>query len=91
MSAPTSFFKITLHRSSIGMPHRTCKVLTALGLHKRGKTVYHPVHPQFAGMIMKVKELVRVEEVPYKLTANEIRAQRRPDPGFWLEKRVERW
>lgn len=92
MSAPAaaSYFRITLHRSAIGLPHRTHKVLTALGLHKRGKTVFHPVHPQFAGMIMKVKELVQVEEVPHKLTAQEIRAERRPDPGFWVEKRAGR-
>lgn len=90
MSAPTSYFRITLHRSSIGMPHRTRAVLTALGLHKRGKTVFHPVHPQFAGMVMKVKELVRVEEVPRKLTPVEIRAERTPDPGFWVEKSADR-
>lgn len=90
-SSATSFFRITLHRSQIGMPHRTCKVLAALGLHKRGKTVFHPVHPQFAGMIMKVKELVRVEEVPAALTPREIRAERQPDPGYWVETKVERW
>lgn len=85
-----SFFRITLHRSAIGMPQRTRDVLAALGLHKRGKTVFHPVHPQFAGMIMKVKELVKVEEVDKRLTAREMRDARRPDPGFWVEKRVER-
>lgn len=90
MAAPTSYFRITLHRSHIGMPQRTRDVLAALGLHKRGKTVFHPVHPQFAGMIMKVKELVKVEEVDRRLSAAEMRAERRPDPGFWVEKRVER-
>ncbi|KAF3765449.1 ribosomal protein L30 [Cryphonectria parasitica EP155] len=86
----TSFFRITLHRSSIGMPQRTRDVLAALGLHKRGRTVYHPVHPQFAGMIMKVKELVRVEEVDSRPSAAEIRAARTPEKGYWVEKRAER-
>ena len=58
-----SFFRITLHRSAIGLPQRTHGVLAALGLRKRNQTVFHPVSPQFAGMIMKVKELVRVDEV----------------------------
>lgn len=87
---PTSFFRITLHRSAIGMPARTRAVLAALGLHKRGRTVHHPVHPQFAGMIMKVKELVLVEEVDRRPSAAEMRAARTPDPGFWVERRVVR-
>lgn len=90
MATPPSFFRITLHRSAIGLPQRTRDVLAALGLHKRGRTVFHPVHPQFAGMIMKVKELVKVEEVDYKPSLKELRDSRRPDPGFWVEKRVER-
>ena len=85
-----SFFRITLHRSAIGLPQRTHGVLAALGLRKRNQTVFHPVSPQFAGMIMKVKELVRVEEVDRALTPAEMRAERRPDPGFWLEKAVPR-
>lgn len=89
-AVPTAFFRITLHRSSVGMPQRTRDVLAALGLHKRGRTVYHPVHPMFAGMIMKVKELVKVEEVDRRLSAAEMRAERRPDPGFWVERKVER-
>lgn len=89
-AAATSFFRITLHRSAIGLPERTRLVLATLGLHKRGRTVHHPVHPTFAGMIMKVKELVRVEEVDRRPTAAEMRASRQPDPGFWVEKRVAR-
>ena len=53
-----AFFKITLRRSAIGLPERTRGVLAALGLRRRMQTVYHPVSPQFAGMIMRVKELV---------------------------------
>ncbi|KAK8107322.1 mitochondrial 54S ribosomal protein uL30m [Apiospora kogelbergensis] len=75
----SSYFRVTLHRSAIGLPERTRGVLAALGLRKRSQTVFHPVSPQFAGMIMKVKELVR-----------ELREERRPERGFWLEKPVPR-
>ncbi|KAJ9138651.1 hypothetical protein NKR23_g8389 [Pleurostoma richardsiae] len=85
-----SFFRITLHRSAIGLPERTRGVLAALGLRRRCQTVYHPVSPQFAGMIMKVKELVRVEEVDRALTAREMREERRPEPGFFVERAVPR-
>ncbi|KAL2197148.1 hypothetical protein P885DRAFT_36066 [Corynascus similis CBS 632.67] len=80
-----SYFRITLHRSAIGLPKRTRGVLAALGLHRRGQLVFHPVSAQFAGMIMKVKELVKVEEVDRPLTKREVHEQRRPDPGFWVE------
>lgn len=80
-----SYFRITLHRSAIGLPKRTRGVLAALGLHRRGQLVFHPVEAQFAGMIMKVKELVRVEEVDRPMTKREVHESRRPDPGFWVE------
>jgi ribosomal protein L30 len=80
-----SYFRITLHRSAIGLPKRTRGVLAALGLHRRGQLVFHPVSAQFAGMIMKVKELVRVEEVDQPMTKQEVHFSRKPDPGFWVE------
>ena len=83
-----SFFRITLQRSAIGLPERTRGVLKALGLHKRTQTVFHPVHPQFAGMIMKVKELVRVEEVDQALTKAEVKSERTPDRGYWVERKA---
>ncbi|OLN86669.1 54S ribosomal protein L33, mitochondrial [Colletotrichum chlorophyti] len=85
-----AFFRITLHRSAIGLPKSTRGVLEALGLRRRSQTVFHPVSPQFAGMIMKVKELVRVEEVSRAMTQPELRELRRPDPGFYVEKAVQR-
>ncbi|KAF5666772.1 ATP-citrate synthase subunit 1 [Fusarium denticulatum] len=85
-----SFFRITLHRSAIGLPERTRGVLAALGLRRRMQTVFHPVHPQFAGMILKVKELVRVEEVDRALSKREVKAARTPDSGFYVEKAVPR-
>jgi ribosomal protein L30 len=81
-----SYFRITLHRSFIGLPERTRGVLAALGLHRRAQVVFHPVNAQFAGMIMKVKELVRVEEVDRPMTKRELHNSRRPEPGFWVEK-----
>ncbi|KAL7624161.1 39S ribosomal protein L33, mitochondrial [Parahypoxylon ruwenzoriense] len=85
-----SFFRITLHRSAIGLPQRTRGVLAALGLRKRTQTVFQPVSAQAAGMIMKVKELVKVEEVDRALSPKELRDERRPEPGFWIEKAVPR-
>ena len=79
MATPASYFRITLQRSSIGLPTRTQGVLAALGLHRRCQTVFHPVEPQFAGMIMKVKELVQVEEVDRALTPAEMKAARTPN------------
>ncbi|KAL8972006.1 MAG: hypothetical protein Q9183_000783 [Haloplaca sp. 2 TL-2023] len=81
------FFRITLIRSSIGLPKKTAGVLQALGLRKRMATVFHPVSPQVAGQIMAVKELVAVSEVEKALTKEELRAARRPDPGFYIERR----
>ena len=80
-----SFFRITLHRSAIGLPQRTRGVLAALGLRRRSQTVFHPVSPQFAGMILKVKELVKVQEVDRALSKAELRDERRPEPGFYIE------
>ena len=49
------------------------------------RTVYHPVSPQVAGQIMKVKELVAVSEVENSLTVKEMRELRKPDPGYYIE------
>ncbi|KAI2632190.1 hypothetical protein GGR54DRAFT_582494 [Hypoxylon sp. NC1633] len=85
-----SYFRITLHRSAIGLPKRTHGVLAALGLRKRSQTVFQPVSAQSAGMILKVKELVKVSEVERALSPKEMREERRPEPGFWVEKAVPR-
>lgn len=84
-----SYFRITLMRSAIGLPKRTNLVLAALGLKKRMATVFHPVSPDVAGQIMKVKELVSVQEVDRPLTKTEVHLQRKPDPGYYIERRVE--
>lgn len=87
--APTpAYFRITLLRSSIGLPRATSGVLRALGLHRRLKTVYHPVTPSIAGQIFRVKELVDVQEVDRALSAAEMRELRRPERGFYVERRA---
>lgn len=89
-SQPTTYFRITLHRSAIGLPERTRGVLAALGLRRRAQTVFRPVEPRCAGMILRVKELVRVAEVSRRRSANALRHERKPDPGFYLERPVPR-
>ncbi|KKK14738.1 hypothetical protein P175DRAFT_0497396 [Aspergillus ochraceoroseus IBT 24754] len=81
-----SYFRITLVRSAIGLPRRTTDVLKALGLKKRMATVFHPVSPSVAGQIMKVKELVDVREVERRLTKQQVHLERKPDPGYYVEK-----
>lgn len=89
MATPsTNYFRITLLRSAIGLPKRSSGVLAALGLHKRLRTVYHPVTPDVAGHIFAVKELVDVQEVSQRLSNEEMRELRRPESGFWVEKRA---
>jgi large subunit ribosomal protein L30 len=85
-----SFFRITLMRSGIGLPRRTQGVLKALGLRYRMQTVFYPVTPEAAGQIMKVKELVAVSEVDRAKTKEEVREERRPDPGYYIESAVPR-
>lgn len=77
-------------RSGIGLPKRTQGVLKALGLRHRMKTVFFPVTPEVAGQIMKVKELIAVQEVDRALTKEELKAERKPHPGFYLESAVPR-
>jgi len=83
-----SYFRITLMRSGIGMPKRTQGVLKALGLNRRMKTVFYPVSSEVAGQIMRVKELVHVEEVDKPLTQYELRLERKPEPGYYVETKV---
>jgi len=83
-----AFFRVTLLRSSIGLPKQTSGVLDALGLKKRYKTVYHPVSATVAGQIFAVKELVDVQEVEQKFTKKQLKALRQPDTGFYVESKA---
>ncbi|KAF7887698.1 hypothetical protein EAF00_009992 [Botryotinia globosa] len=86
---PTSYFRITLTRSAIGLPKKSSRVLKFLGLHKRTSSVYHPVSSDIAGQIMKVKELVEVEETKERRSKRQERESRRPESGFVVEKELE--
>ena len=53
--------KITQTRSAIGQSAAHRGTLRALGLGKIGQTVEHDETPVLAGMLRKVRHLVRVE------------------------------
>ena len=54
--------KITQVRSQIGQSERHRGTLRALGLGKIGRSHEHEDSPQLAGMLRKVRHLVRVED-----------------------------
>jgi large subunit ribosomal protein L30 len=53
--------KITQTRSAIGQNPRNRGTLRALGLGKIGRSAEHSESPQLAGMLRKVRHLVRVD------------------------------
>jgi large subunit ribosomal protein L30 len=53
--------KVTQVRSQIGQSQRHRGTLRALGLGRIGRTVEHEESPQLAGMLRKVRHLVRVD------------------------------
>jgi len=55
--------KLTQIKSKIGHPERQKRTLAALGLRKTNKSVNHELTPQIAGMITKVKHLLKVEKI----------------------------
>jgi large subunit ribosomal protein L30 len=55
--------KVTQTRSGIGQNVRNRGTLRALGLGKIGRSAEHAESPQLAGMLRKVRHLVRIEEV----------------------------
>jgi len=81
---PNTHFKITLRRSAISLGDKIKGTLKALGIHRRFQTVYFPHSPEVAGKILKVKELVEVENVPRHLvfTKQEQRQQRKSPRGY---------
>ena len=54
--------KITQVRSQIGQSKRHRGTLRALGLGRIGRSREHDVTPVLAGMLRKVRHLVKVEE-----------------------------
>ncbi|KAF8589897.1 hypothetical protein K439DRAFT_1304414, partial [Ramaria rubella] len=77
-------YRITLLRSAIALPKRYKATLVSLGIHRRMQTVYHPHKQDIAGKILRVKELVLVENVPASSvrTKAEQRWERQPERGF---------
>jgi large subunit ribosomal protein L30 len=61
--AKTKTLRITQTRSQIGQSERHRGTLRALGLGKIGRTADHPESPSLAGMLRKVRHLVKVEEL----------------------------
>ena len=54
--------RITQTRSAIGQSAKHRGTLRALGLGKIGRSAEHPESSQVAGMLRKVRHLVKVEE-----------------------------
>ena len=54
--------KVTQVRSQIGQSQRHRGTLRALGLGKIGRSAVHQDGPELAGMLRKVRHLVKVEE-----------------------------
>jgi large subunit ribosomal protein L30 len=81
---PKTHFRIILRRSGISLGKRIQGTLSALGLRRRMQTVYHPHTSEAAGMILAVKELVEVQNVPASAvrTAGQQRAERKAPRGF---------
>ncbi|KAJ1646362.1 hypothetical protein LPJ64_002161 [Coemansia asiatica] len=57
------FWKLTLKRSTIGLPPKTRSNALALGLKRRGHVVYRPICNEIAGIVLKLKEVVGIELV----------------------------
>ena len=55
--------RITQVRSQIGQTERHRGTLRALGLGRIGRSVERDPSPELAGMLRKVRHLVRVEEL----------------------------
>jgi large subunit ribosomal protein L30 len=54
--------KVTQVHSQIGQTERHRGTLRALGLGKIGRSAEHQESPQLAGMLRKVRHLVKVED-----------------------------
>ena len=79
------YWKVTLIRSGIGLTKRRNDTLVALGLRKRFRTVYKSINPATAGLLIRVKELIRLEIVDEAKTNKELREARRPAKGYFIE------
>lgn len=83
-SEPLTHFRITLRRSAISLSKNVKGTLEALGIHRRLQTVYHRHTPDIAGKILRVKELVSVQNVPASAVRNKLeqRSDRKASRGY---------
>lgn len=81
---PNTHFKITLRRSAISLGDKIKGTLVSLGIHRRFQTVYHRHTPEVAGKILKLKELLEVENIPghFVKTKQEQRQERKAPRGY---------
>lgn len=82
MSQTAKYFKITQLKSTIGLPRLYKDTLLSLGLRRRHQSVFHKITPQQAGQILRVKSLVQVELADQYMSKEEMREERKSDPGF---------
>ncbi|KNE54343.1 ribosomal protein L30 [Allomyces macrogynus ATCC 38327] len=82
------FFRVTLVRSTIGLPAKTRQYAKSLHLTKMHRPVLMPATASSAGNLLKLKELIKVENValprgvsPLRALYNEKQA-RKPFDGF---------
>jgi large subunit ribosomal protein L30 len=89
-SQHNTHFRITLRRSAIGLPKSSKRTLEALGIHRKGATVFQAHSPEAAGKILRVKELVEVQNVPADAvkTKTEMRVERKAVRGYRV---ISRW
>ncbi len=55
--------RITQVKSKIGKSERQKRTLEALGIRKLNHSVEHEATPQILGMVVKVRHLVKVENI----------------------------
>ena len=81
---PLTHYRITSRRSAIALPKKIKGTLVSLGIHRRHQTVYHEHSSINAGKILRVKELVEVENVPASAvrTKTEQRQERKAPRGY---------
>lgn len=60
---PTTHFRVVQARGMMGTPWFLRRIIAALGLRHRMQAVYLPHHATVAGELLKVKELIRVDNV----------------------------
>ncbi|KAG0175255.1 hypothetical protein DFQ28_002115 [Apophysomyces sp. BC1034] len=80
-ASAAKYFKVTLTRSTIGLSKDYRAAAKTLGLHRLHQTTYQPVNASSAGLILKLKELVKVQNVESIPTREELDAAK-PARGF---------